>query len=208
MDKQKKLHELRILPGEGWGDGQHPTTRLCLDFLSQEGVICGAERVIDYGCGSGILSIGAIQLGAREAVGIDIDYEALTNARTNAQLNGVEHEIDLLHPREVVPGDFVPGDIVLANILVGTLLNMRNTIIGAVKPGGWLVLSGLRPEQVEIIKEKYSTNVKWEDKLERREEVVNPTWGTGAGTWVRLVGTRVSAEGSSWVEALSEAAVS
>ncbi len=199
-------HQIRILPGEGWGDGQHPTTRLCLEFLSQEGIICGGERVIDYGCGSGILSIAAIQLGAREAVGIDVCYDALASAKTNVQLNGVEQEIDLIHPREVVPSDFVPGDVVIANILVGTLLAMSNTIIGAVKPGGWLVLSGLRPEQVQVVKEKYADNVKWEDSLERQEEVTNPTFGTGAGLWMRIVGRRVAASG--WVEALSEAAVS
>lgn len=199
-------HQVRILPGEGWGDGHHPTTMLCLDFLSQEGIVCGGERVVDYGCGSGILSIAAVQLGAREAVGIDVCYDALASATTNVRLNGVEQEVELLHPREVVPGDFVPGDIVLANILVGTLMAMSNTILGAVREGGWLVLSGLRPEQVEVIKRKYGDHVRWDESLERAEEVENPTFGTGAGLWVRLVGRRVL--GDRWVEALSEAAVS
>jgi len=203
---QEQQYQLCILPGEGWGDGQHPTTRLCLDFLSQEGVICGGERVVDYGCGSGILSIAAVQVGAREAVGIDVCYDALASAKTNVLLNGVDQEVELMHPREVVPGEFVPGDVVIANILVGTLLAMSNTILGAVKPGGWLVLSGLRPEQVEVIKRKYGGNVVWEEGLERAEEVRNPTFGTGAGFWVRLVGRRVV--GDLWVEALSEAAVS
>jgi ribosomal protein L11 methyltransferase len=203
---QEQQQQLCILPGEGWGTGQHPTTRLCLDFLSQEGVICGGERVIDYGCGSGILSIAAVQVGAREAVGIDVCYDALASAKTNVLLNGVDQEVELIHPREVVPGEFVPGDVVIANILVGTLLAMSNTILGAVKPGGWLVLSGLRPEQVEVIKRKYGGNVVWEEGLERAEEVRNPTFGTGAGFWVRLVGRRVV--GARWVETLSEAAVS
>lgn len=206
VQPQEQQQQLCILPGEGWGTGQHPTTRLCLDFLSQEGVICGGERVVDYGCGSGILSIAAVQVGAREAVGIDVCYDALASAKTNVLLNGVDHEVELIHPREVVPGEFVPGDVVIANILVGTLLAMSNTILGAVKPGGWLVLSGLRPEQVEVIKMKYGGNVQWEEGLERAEEVRNPTFGTGAGFWVRLVGRRVAAE--RWVEALSEAAVS
>lgn len=203
---QEQQQQLCILPGEGWGTGQHPTTRLCLDFLTQEGVICGGERVIDYGCGSGILSIAAVQVGAREAVGIDVCYDALASAKTNVLLNGVDQEVELIHPREVVPGEFVPGDVVIANILVGTLLAMSNTILGAVKPGGWLVLSGLRPEQVEVIKRKYGGNVVWEEGLERAEEVRNPTFGTGAGFWMRLVGRRVV--GERWVETLSEAAVS
>jgi|EP00624_Nannochloropsis_granulata_P006529 ribosomal protein L11 methyltransferase len=203
---QEQQQQLCILPGEGWGDGSHPSTYLCLDFLSQEGVICGGERVIDYGAGSGILSIAAVQVGAREAVGIDVCYDALASAKTNVLLNGVDQEVELIHPREVVPGEFVPGDVVIANILVGTLLAMSNTILGAVKPGGWLVLSGLRPEQVEVIKKKYGKNVQWEEGLERVEEVRTPTFGTGAGLWVRLVGRRIHAE--RWVEVLSEAAVS
>lgn len=203
-------HELRILPGEGWGTGQHPTTRLCLDFLSRVGVICGGERIIDYGVGSGILSIAAVQLGAREAVGVDIEYEALASARVNTQLNNVEDEIDLLHAREVVPGEFAPGDIVLANILVGTLLRMANTIIGAVRPGGWLVLCGLRPEQVATIKEAYAPYIDFDDGLEAQEEVelAQASWGTGAGFWVRLVGRKKAVQGASWIEALSESAVS
>ncbi|KAM3573162.1 hypothetical protein VYU27_004838 [Nannochloropsis oceanica] len=203
---EEQQQQLCILPGEGWGDGSHPSTHLCLDFLSQEGVICGGERVIDYGTGSGILSIAAVQIGAREAVGIDVCYDALASAKANVLLNGVDQEVELIHPREVVPGEFIPGDVVIANILVGTLLAMRNTIMGAVKPGGWLVLSGLRPEQVEVIKKKYGKNVQWEEGLEKVEEVRNPTFGTGAGLWVRLVGRRVHAE--RWVDMLSEAAVS
>lgn len=201
-------HELRILAGEGWGTGQHPTTRLCLEFLSREGVVCGGERVVDYGCGSGILSIAALQLGAREAVGVDIEYESLSSARVNTQLNGVEDEVELLHAREVVPGEFVPGDILLANILVGTLLRMANTLVGAVRPGGWLVLSGLRPEQLDTIKRKYGPYIAFEDGLEAQEEVASSTWGTGAGMWCRLVGRKRDVAGASWVETLSESAVS
>lgn len=203
-------HELRILPGEGWGTGQHPTTRLCLDFLSRDGVICGGERIVDYGVGSGILSIAAVQLGAREAAGVDIEYEALASARVNTQLNGVEDEVDLLHAREVVPGEFAPGDIVLANILVGTLLRMATTIVGAVRPGGWLVLCGLRPEQVGTIKEKYAPYIEFDDSLEAMKEVEleQASWGTGAGYWVRLAGRKRAVQGASWIEALSESAVS
>jgi ribosomal protein L11 methyltransferase len=201
-------HELRILPGEGWGTGQHPTTRLCLDFLSRGGVICGGERVIDYGCGSGILSIAAVQLGAREASGVDIEYGALESARVNTQLNHVEDEVEVLHAREVVPGEFAPADIVLANILVGTLLRMATTIVGAVRPGGWLVLCGLRPEQLETIKRKYEPYIEFDESLEAREEVEFASWGTGAGWWCRLVGRKKAVAGGSWVECLSEAAVS
>ncbi len=201
-------HELRILPGEGWGTGQHPTTRLCLDFLSRDGVMCGGERVIDYGCGSGILSIAAVQLGAMEATGVDIEYEALASARVNTLLNNVEAEVELLHAREVVPGEFAPADVVVANILVGVLVRMVTTIVGAVKPGGWLVLSGLRPEQLGTIREKYAPYIDFEDELEAQEEVKYASWGTGAGWWVRLVGRRKNEGGGGWLEALSEAAVS
>ena len=101
----------------GWGDGAHPSTALCLEWLSERGF--GAdESFLDYGCGSGVLAIAARKLGCREAVGVDVEYEALESAAENAERNGIIDGVDWVHGRSVVPG-MDEYDAVVANILVG-----------------------------------------------------------------------------------------
>ena len=126
-------------PGLAFGTGDHPTTSLCLEWLSEQAL--AGKTVLDYGCGSGILAIAALKLGARAAYAVDIDAQALEVTRRNAVHNGIHNGIHVMFPSEL-PSDF-QADIVIANILFGTLIELAAEINACVRPGGWLVLSGL-----------------------------------------------------------------
>lgn len=133
-------------PGLAFGTGDHPTTSLCLEWLSEQAL--AGKTVLDYGCGSGILSIAAIKLGAREAYAVDIDAQALEVSRRNAIHNGIHHGMHVVLPSEL-PQNF-QADIVIANILFGTLIELAPDIMARVRPGGWLVLSGLLAEDQAV----------------------------------------------------------
>ncbi|TQV64281.1 MAG: 50S ribosomal protein L11 methyltransferase [Halothiobacillaceae bacterium] len=140
-------------PGLAFGTGTHPTTALCLEWL--DGAEMAGKTVLDYGCGSGILAIGALKLGATRAWGIDIDPQALTATRDNAARNGIDPE--RLHTG--LPGALPRGetfDVLLANILMGPLIELAPTLSAHVKPGGALVLSGLLAEQAEGVMAAYA----------------------------------------------------
>jgi len=131
-------------PGLAFGTGSHPTTRLCLAWLERH--IAGGETVLDYGCGSGILAIAALKLGARRALGTDIDAEAVAAARANAGRNGVEAEFFL-------PGALpaLASDLVVANILANPLRLLAPLLAGHCTPGGRIALSGiLLPQAAEV----------------------------------------------------------
>ena len=100
----------------GWGDGAHPSTALCLEWLSERG-FKDDESFLDYGCGSGVLAIAARKLGCREAVGVDVEYEALDSAAENAERNGIVDGVEWVHGRSIIPGND-EYDAVVANILV------------------------------------------------------------------------------------------
>jgi ribosomal protein L11 methyltransferase len=127
---------LSIDPGLAFGTGGHPTTRLCLHWLEQN--INGGEKVIDYGCGSGILAIAALKLGAGTAMGVVIDPHALETSRANACRNGVALP---LFRSDQVPQ--TKADIVLANILANPLRVLASNLIGYARPGAHVVMSGL-----------------------------------------------------------------
>jgi ribosomal protein L11 methyltransferase len=142
---------LRLDPGMAFGTGMHPTTQLCLEFL-EERTVPGAE-FIDLGCGSGILAIAALRLGAGRASGWDTDPEAVRAARENAGINGVEplFEVrlgslqDLLHEKRNAP-------VVAANILAGVLQSMlRASLAQTVRPGGCMILSGILRDQSSTV---------------------------------------------------------
>ncbi len=143
------LIPLRLDPGVAFGSGSHPTTRLCLNWLNA--TVRGGEHVLDYGCGSGILTIAAIKLGAARAVGVDIDPLALAASRENARLNRVAAEF---HDPAQLPADF-RADLVVANILARPLMLLAPVLVQALKPGGRLALAGILGEQVEAVAGAY-----------------------------------------------------
>jgi ribosomal protein L11 methyltransferase len=135
---------LKLDPGLAFGTGSHPTTRLCLRWLDAH--IAGGETLLDYGCGSGILAIAAVKLGAVQVDGVDIDPQAVTASCDNATLNDVTAHFCL--PGELASGQY---DIVVANILTNPLKGMAPLLAGRVRAGGQLVLSGILAEQAEDV---------------------------------------------------------
>jgi ribosomal protein L11 methyltransferase len=139
---------LVIDPGLAFGTGTHPTTRLCLQWLDAN--LRGGERVLDYGCGSGILGIAAMKLGAAQATGVDIDPLALLAARHNAMQNQVTMKF------VAVDGD-VPeaAEIVLANILANPLKLLAPLLARATRTGGNILLSGVLEHQADEVRDAY-----------------------------------------------------
>jgi ribosomal protein L11 methyltransferase len=135
-------------PGLAFGTGSHPTTRLCLRWLDEN--IRGGETVLDYGCGSGILAIAAMKLGAGSAFGIDVDAQAVQSSRDNALANQVKAEFAL---PEGTPD---PADIVVANILTNPLKMLAPLLASATRQGGRIVLSGVLSEQATDVEQVYA----------------------------------------------------
>ncbi|MBB2493407.1 50S ribosomal protein L11 methyltransferase [Aquipseudomonas ullengensis] len=142
---------LLLDPGLAFGTGTHPTTALCLEWL--DGQELSNSNVLDFGCGSGILAIAALLLGAPHAVGTDIDIQALEASRDNASRNG----IDPARFPVYLPADLPQqqADVVVANILAGPLVALAPQITSLVKPGGRLALSGILAEQAEEVRDAY-----------------------------------------------------
>ena len=138
-------------PGLAFGTGTHPTTALCLEWLASNAI--AQQRVIDYGCGSGILAVAALLLGAQQAVGVDIDPQAITASQYNAEKNGVEARLSLYLSQDFVP---VQAEVVVANILANPLLALSAALVALVKPAGYLVLSGILNEQAESVAAAYT----------------------------------------------------
>ena len=140
---------LQLDPGLAFGTGSHPTTRLCLKWLDTQ--LKGGESVLDYGCGSGILTIAALKLGAGSAVGVDIDEQAIRASNDNAAQNDVQAHFYL--PDGLPQGQF---DVVVANILANPLRMLGEMLAARTKQGGRIALSGLLAEQSEELGEIYS----------------------------------------------------
>jgi len=138
-------------PGLAFGTGTHPTTSLCLRWL--DSLELSQATVVDFGCGSGILGIAALKLGAKRVVGIDIDPQALLASQDNANRNDVGEKIELYLP-EYQPD--LLADVVLANILAAPLRELRTVITAYCKTGGKLVLSGILDNQAQEINDLYS----------------------------------------------------
>ena len=143
---------VRIDPGLAFGTGTHATTALCLDWLAAHA--CEDKTVIDYGCGSGILAIAALKLGAKFAYGVDIDGRALQVSADNARRNGVSERYRALMP-QALPGE-VSADIVFANILARPLIALAPELRQRVTPYGVLLLTGLLANQVEAVYPHYA----------------------------------------------------
>ena len=143
-------HVIRLDPGLAFGTGTHPTTRMCLRWLATQPAKADLTRVLDYGCGSGILAIGAARMGATTIDAVDIDVAAVTSTRDNAARNGVT----------LSPGlpDLAQGayGVVLANILATPLKLLAPLLAGHVAPGGWLVMAGILERQAEELTAAYA----------------------------------------------------
>ena len=135
---------VRLDPGVAFGTGSHPTTHLCLQWLDAS--VKATDRVLDYGCGTGILAIAAKLVGAAEVAGTDIDPQAVEAAGDNALMNHVEAKFYL--PDDMPEGTY---DIVVANILANPLKLLAPALLGRVKQGGALVLSGVLAKQAEEV---------------------------------------------------------
>ena len=159
-------------PGLAFGTGTHPTTSLCLQWLDGEDM--SGKTFVDFGCGSGILGVAALKLGAVSGIGIDIDPQALQASQENAKRNQVEDKLRVFLPANQPD---LQADYVLANILSGPLLELRKTITGFCKPGGKLVLSGILAEQNPAIEAAYSQDFFLEPSATE-------------GEWARVSGTR------------------
>jgi ribosomal protein L11 methyltransferase len=142
--------EIRLDPGLAFGTGTHPTTALCLEWLDSRTL--AGTRVVDYGCGSGILAIAAALKGAAQVDCVDNDPQALEATAANAGRNGVAGAIRCLDPESFTAQG---ADIVLANILAGPLIELAPVISGSTRAGGHIVLSGLLEEQVEQVVTAY-----------------------------------------------------
>ena len=143
---------IRLDPGLAFGTGTHPTTRMCLRWIAKHGDAAGQAlgRVLDYGCGSGILAIGAAKFGATEIDAVDIDTAAVESTRQNAQANGVQVNAGL---PERAQGQY---QTVLANILATPLKVLAPLLCAHVAPGGSLVLAGILERQAEELQAAYA----------------------------------------------------
>ena len=140
-------------PGLAFGTGTHPTTSLCLSYL--DSLDLKDKDVLDYGCGSGILAIAALKLGAKSATGVDIDEQALIASKENAKRNGVEDKLQLVMGTDKKL-DLPQFPITVANILAGPLAELEPIIASLTQSGGKLALSGILTEQADTVIEAYS----------------------------------------------------
>ncbi|HFG1844938.1 TPA: 50S ribosomal protein L11 methyltransferase [Vibrio cholerae] len=152
-------------PGLAFGTGTHPTTALCLEWL--DNLDLSGKTVIDFGCGSGILAIAAIKLGAAKVIGIDIDPQALLASKDNAARNSVEDQIEVYLPKDQPEG--LVADVVVANILAGPLRELSPIIKGLLKPGGQLAMSGILDTQAESVAEFYRDALELDPIAEKSE---------------------------------------
>ena len=131
----------------GFGSGQHPSTRLLVEQLVER--IHGGERVLDVGCGSGVLGLCALRLGASRVVATDLKAEAVAATQRNATLNGMDERLEATRaPLEEIEGTF---DIVVANVGRAALVELAPELIARVSPGGWVAVSGISPPQCSLV---------------------------------------------------------
>ena len=141
---------LELDPGLAFGTGTHPTTAMCLEWL--DGAIAGGERVLDFGCGSGILALAALKLGAASATAFDIDPQALVATRENAAKSGLSERISIERLAGDVTGSF---DIVVANILSGPLIGLAPGLAPRARADGRIVLAGMLERQANEVARAY-----------------------------------------------------
>ncbi|MGB4858330.1 MAG: 50S ribosomal protein L11 methyltransferase [Dokdonella sp.] len=152
---------VRLDPGLAFGTGTHPTTALCLAWL--DGLELHDKHVVDFGCGSGILALAALKLGAASVIGIDNDPQAITATINNAERNGVANRLEVFLPDQFDRNAMLASaDALVANILSGPLGELAPQLAAFVKPGGKLALSGILREQADDLVVRYA---EWFDDL-------------------------------------------
>ena len=168
---------IRLDPGMAFGTGHHPTTRMCLEAI--ERIVKPGDRVLDLGCGSGILSIAAVKLGAERAVGLEIDPVAVSAGRKNISLNHAEGAVTLVRGTLPSPGA-PPGsfDLVAANISARVVIDMADRLAECAADGATLVVSGVLDERADEVVEALATV-----GVSVVERMVD-------GDWVAIVGER------------------
>ncbi|TCV96579.1 50S ribosomal protein L11 methyltransferase [Biostraticola tofi] len=160
-------------PGLAFGTGTHPTTALCLQWL--DSLDLQGKTIIDFGCGSGILAIAALKLGAERAIGIDIDPQAIQASRDNAERNNVSDRLELFLPADQPSS--LQADVVVANILAGPLRELAPLIGVLPVSGGYLGLSGILASQADSVAAAYADTFLLDPVAEKEE-------------WCRITGKR------------------
>lgn len=163
---------LQLDPGLAFGTGSHPTTALCLKWLDANPP--QNSTVIDYGCGSGILGIAALKLGATHCIGVDTDPQALEASQSNAEKNDVSNKLELYLPKQ---GDIQAADLILANILANPLIGLAERLGSLTKQGGKIVLSGILAEQAQQVSDAYAPYFEMAKAVQQED-------------WIRLDGVR------------------
>lgn len=163
---------VRLDPGLAFGTGTHPTTTLCLEWL--DGLDLAGKQLIDFGCGSGVLALAALKLGAAQVIGIDNDPQALQASHDNAERNAVAGRLDLCAPEDFTDA---PADVFVANILAGPLAQLAPRFARCCKPGAPFAISGILRGQHEELLTIYA---QWFEQLQvsQRED------------WLRIDGRR------------------
>jgi ribosomal protein L11 methyltransferase len=161
-------------PGLAFGTGTHATTALCLKWLESQDLT--GKTVVDFGCGSGILGIAAIKLGAERMIGIDIDPQAIEASRDNAERNGVADKLEVYLPED--QPDF-SADVVVANILAQPLKELHEVILGLLKPNGKIAMLGILEEQAQSVADVYAPFLALDEMAVE-------------GEWTRVSGTKKS----------------
>ncbi len=157
--------QIQLDPGLAFGTGSHPTTALCLAWLAANHP--AGIRVIDYGCGSGILAIAALKLGAAGVIAVDIDAQALSACAANVRANAIEtDQIQVLLPEAM---DSSPVELLIANILAGPLIELAPRFAGLVKSGGQILLSGVLKSQLDDIQLAYQPFFRLEPAQNRED---------------------------------------
>lgn len=146
---------LRLDPGLAFGTGTHATTALCLDWLDENAGMLANKKIVDFGCGSGVLAVAALLLGADKVLATDIDPQAIQASNDNALLNNVAHRMDLVLTTDLVDNQC---DILLANILFQPLCELMGMFSGMMLSGATIVMSGVLKEQVPTLIEHYADN--------------------------------------------------
>ncbi|MDP6436085.1 MAG: 50S ribosomal protein L11 methyltransferase [Gammaproteobacteria bacterium] len=165
---------VRLEPGLAFGTGEHATTALCLEWLDAN--IREGDRVLDYGCGSGVLAIAALALGAASVCAVDIDTQALDATRNNAINNGCDDRLRAVHPNVV--DNSQRFDVLVANIVSGTLIELGTALEGMMRPGARLASAGILAHQADDIAAAWSGWANMRVTQQRRN-------------WVLMTGTKL-----------------